>query len=160
MSESRSTLRVVIAVTETSPLMELWDAALKLVSDSRAELVVLFLHDERWHRAASLPFTREFPMSGGAETDFTPRRAEQLLNETASRLRRRIEELAVHAGLKFAFQVISEQDPVGARTLLGNEISAVVGPSVLANHPVFVELQCAKRQLVLIESTDSTDNPG
>ena len=157
MSSSSSTLRVVIAVTETSPIPALWEAALQLIHESRAELVVMFLHDERWHRAASLPFTREISLAGGSDTDFTPRRAEQILNETAGRLRKRVEELAASAGLKFAFQVISEQDPVATRTLLGNEINAVVGPSILASHPVFVELRGANRRLVLIESGGSAD---
>lgn len=153
-------MRVVIAVTETSPLAEMWDAALQLVSDPSTELVVMFLHDERWHRAASLPFTREFSISGVADADFTPRRAEQLLEEAANRLRKGIEELAVRAGRTFVFQVISEHDPSVTDELLSGEISAVVGPSVLASHPVFVGLQGAKRRLVLVEPAVSTDQSG
>ena len=160
MSKSSSRLRVVIAVTETSPVIALWEAALHLVHESSAELVVMYMHDERWHRAASLPFTREISLAGGGDTDFTLRRAEQILDETAGRLRKRIEELAASAGLKFVFQVISEQDPVATRALLGSEVSAVVGPSVLASHPVFVELRGANRRLVLIESAGAADTTG
>ena len=157
MSRGSSSLRVVVAVTEASPIAELWDEALQQISDANTELVVLFMHDERWQRAASLPFTREFSLAGGAESDFTPTRAEQLLNETADRLRERIEELAVRAGMKFAFEVISEQDPVGTKALLSSEVSAIVGPSVLASHPVIIEYQGANRRLVLIESTGKAE---
>ena len=150
----------MIAVTETSPIVDLWEAALQLISESSAELVVMFLHDERWHRAASLPFTREVSLTGGSDTDFTPHRADQLLEETAGRLRKRVEELAVNADLEFAFKVISEQDPAATGTLLSSEISAVVGPSVLASHPVFIELQGANRRLVLVETGGpADDNP-
>jgi hypothetical protein len=57
--------RVVIAVTETSPVARLWDAALRLLRESPADLVALYVEDDRWHRVASLPFTREILRSGG-----------------------------------------------------------------------------------------------
>ena len=151
MGRSKQARRVVIALTETSPVAELWDAALHARSDAADELVVVFLHDERWHRAASLPFTREVPMAGGADRDFTLQRAEQLLNESATNLRKTFEKLASRAGLSVVFQTLSEQDPEQAQSLLAGEISVVVGPSALAEHPVLVELRRLDRRLVLIE---------
>jgi hypothetical protein len=151
MSGSKQARRVVIALTETSPVAELWEAALRARSDLGEELTVIFLHDERWHRAASLPFTREVPMAGGADRDFTLQRAEQLLNEAATNLRNTIEKLASSAGLSVAFQTISEQDQEQARSLLAGEISVLVGPSALAEHPILVELRRLDRRLVLVE---------
>lgn len=151
MSRSERARRVVIALTETSPVAELWDAALQARSDAADELVVVFIHDERWHRAASLPFTREVPLAGGADRDFTLQRAEQLLNEAASNLRKTFEQLASRAGLSVAFQTLSEQDQEQAQSLLTGEISVVVGPSTLAEHPMLVELRRLDRRLVLIE---------
>lgn len=152
MGRSKQARRVIIALTETSPVAELWDAALHARGDSRDELVVVFFHDERWHRAASLPFTREVPVAGGADRDFTLQRAEQLLDRAAANLRRTIEKLASRAGLSVAFQTLSEQDDEQAQSLLAGEISVVVGPSALAKHPVLVELRRLDRRLVLVES--------
>lgn len=151
MGSRKQARRVVIALTETSPVAELWDAALHARSDAQDELAVVLFHDERWHRAASLAFTREFPVSGGADRDFTAQRAEQLLNDAAARLRETIEQLASHAGLSVAFQTWSERDQEQARSLLAGEISVVVGPSTLAEHPVLVELRRLERRLVLVE---------
>lgn len=152
MSRSKHARRVVIAVTETSPVAELWEAALHARSDARDEFVVVFFHDERWHRAASLPFTREVSVAGGADSDFTVQRAQQLLNDAEDNLRKTIDELASRAGLSVAFETLSEQDEEKAQSLLGGEISAVVGPSALARHPVLVELRRLDRRLVLVES--------
>jgi hypothetical protein len=109
---------------------------------------------ERWHRAASLPFTREISQVGGSERDFTLQRAEQVLEEKASTLRKSIEERAESAGLTAAFQVLSETDQVRTRTLLASDTNIVVGPSALAQHPVFLELQSIVKRMILIESGD------
>ena len=71
-------LRVVIAVTASSPLAALWHAAMNLLDESPGQLVALFIDDDRWQRAASLPFTREISRIGGAVADFTVQRAEQV----------------------------------------------------------------------------------
>jgi hypothetical protein len=151
MSENE---RVIIALTEASAIADLWDAAMQVISDTSTELLVVFLHDERWHRAASLPFTREISQVGGSERDFTLQRAEQVLEEKASTLRKSIEERAESAGLTAAFQVLSETDQVRTRTLLASDTNIVVGPSALAQHPVFLELQSIVKRMILIESGD------
>ena len=99
MAKSKQSQRVVIALTETSPVPDLWEAAMRAVEGSSAELVAIFLHDERWERAASLPFTREVSLAGGAASDFTAQRAARLLGETAAKMQKNIEELASRAGL-------------------------------------------------------------
>lgn len=155
MAGSKAARRVIIALTETSPVADLWDAAMHARSDAGEELTVVFLHDERWQRAASLPFTREVPLAGGADQDFTLQRAEQVLNETATTLRKTVEKLANRAGLSVGFQTLSEEDRETALSFLSSETSVVVGPSTLAGHPVLVELRRSDRQLVLVESSGS-----
>ena len=151
MSEIEQRERVVIALTETSSIADLWDTAMQAISSSNVELTVIFLHDERWHRAASLPFTREISQVGGSASDFTLQRAEQLLAEKARSLRNSIEERAKSAGLSIAFQVLSETDQARTRTLVDSGASIVVGPAVLAEHPVFLELKRIVKRMVLIE---------
>lgn len=90
-------------------------------------------------------------MAGGADRDFTVQRAEQLLDEAAANLRKTIDQLASRAGLSVVFQVLSEQDEDQVQLLLSGEISVVVGPSALAEHPVIVELRRLERRLVLVE---------
>lgn len=154
MSRNEESQRVVIALTETSPVADLWEAAMQAISGSSAELTVIFLHDERWHRAASLPFTREISQSGGSSSDFTLQRAEQLLAATAASLQKNIEELADRAGLSVAFQVLPETDRAQSRTLLSLGASIVIGPSVLEQHPLFVELRRTDLRIVFVAPED------
>jgi hypothetical protein len=153
MNDKKHTQRVVIALTETSPVADLWEAAMQAMSGPGVEFIALFLHDESWRRAASLPFTREVSLAGGKVSDFTLQRAEQLLNHTAERLRKNIEDLAKRAGQPIAFLVLSEQDQVPAKTLISSE-TIVVGPSMLAEHPILMELRRADFRIVLIEQGD------
>ena len=119
MSKSEDSLCVLIAVTETCSLTELWRTVTQTVDGSRAEVVALFLHDERWHRAASLPFTREISRVGGTAADFTAQRAEQILADTVSRLQRQMQQLAAEANLPVAFEVLPESDQARLKTVIG-----------------------------------------
>ena len=85
MEKREGQVRILIAVTETSPVADLWRAALTR-REGDAELIALFLSDDRWHRAASLPFTREISRLG-AVADFTRQRADQLYRESVERIR-------------------------------------------------------------------------
>ena len=152
MSKNERHERVIIALTEASSIADLWEAAMQAVSNTNTELLVIFLHDERWHRAASLPFTREISQVGGSERDFTLQRAEQILDEKAGTLRKSIEERAQRAGLTTVFQVLAETDQARTRTLLASDTNIVVGPAILAQHPVFLELQSIVKRMILIES--------
>jgi hypothetical protein len=158
MSENKLRERVVIALTETSSIADLWETAMQAISSSDAELIVIFLHDERWHRAASLPFTREISQVGGGTSDFTLQRAEQLLAQKVRSLRNSIEERAKSAGLPVAFRVLPETDQAQTRTLVDCDASIIIGPAVLAEHPVFLELKSVVKRMVLIEP-DSESKP-
>jgi hypothetical protein len=151
MGRSEEIRRVVIAMTESSPVQLLWDVALQAASEEPADLVAVFLYDERWERAASLPFTREVKSVGGASEDFTLKRAEQLLEECASGMRKSIEQLAKNAGCDVAFQVLPESDDTQVRTLFQAGASVVVSTSALADHPVMAELRRLELKLLIVE---------
>ena len=128
MKTTDNRLRVVIAITESSPLEALWRAAMKLMSESPAELMALFVDDERWRRAASLPFTCEVSRIGGAVADFTVQRAEQVNKEAIARMQHRIEQLASNADLSLGFEVLPESDQKRINELVGSDQNILIAP--------------------------------
>jgi hypothetical protein len=122
-------LRVVIAVTDTTPVARIWEAALHLLRESPADLVALYVEDDRWHRIASLPFTREISRSGGVPVEFTRQRAEQVSRERAARVQELIEKLAAKSNLEPAFEVLSESDAGRLREFIGSHENILVAPS-------------------------------
>ncbi len=151
MSRSDDIRRIVIAMTESSPVKSLWETALRAASEEPADLVAVYIHDERWERAASLPFTREVQLVGGESEDFTLKRAEQLLEETISGMRARIEQLAKKAGCDVAFQVLAESDETQARSLFQAGASVVVSTGTLATISVMTELRRLDLKLLIVE---------
>lgn len=154
MKTTDDNLRVVIAITESSPLSALWGAAMNLLSESPAELVALFVDDERWHRAASLSFTREISRIGGAEADFTLQRAEQVNEEAVARTRQRMEQLASNADLALAFEIMSESDQKRIQELVGTDQNVLIAPSFITSRPIYAQLTRLDCRIMLIEATD------
>ena len=110
MSDAETIRRVLLAVTETSPVESLWQTLIAAVEESRADVVTVFVRDEHWRRAASLPFTREIFRLSGSQAAFTHRRAQQVSLDTALRVRQRLEQLASETRVKLVFEVVSEQE--------------------------------------------------
>ncbi len=154
MKTTDDRLRVVIAVTESSPLAALWHAAMNLLNESPAELVALFIDDDRWRRAASLPFTREISRIGGVVADFTVQRAEQVHKEAIARMQRRIEQLASKADLAFAFEVLPEPDQKRIQEFVGNDQNVLIAPSFLTTRPDYAHLTQLDCRLLLIEGEE------
>lgn len=142
---------VVIAITELAPVQRIWRAALQFIEESRAELHALFVEDERWHRAASLPFTREISRVSGADADFTVQRAIEVHKEAIDRAQRQLQQLAAESERELAFEVLAESDQKRIRDLVANGDCIVIAPEVLAEQPVFRELQELGCRIVLIE---------
>lgn len=137
--------RVVIAVTEASPVTEMWRVAMRILTESPADLVTLFLADDRWLRVASLPFTREFPRIGGRPSEFTRQRAEKLHGDAAREARRLINVLAGEARISTAFEVLSDSDRRRLAELVGGESSVLIAPTLIRSRPVYsqlIELGC------------------
>lgn len=142
---------VVIAITELAPVQRIWRAALQFIEESRAELHALFVEDERWHRAASLPFTREISRVSGADADFTVQRAIEVHKEAIDRAQRQLQQLAAESERELAFEVLAESDQKRIKDLVANGDCIVIASEVLAEQPVFRELQELGCRIVLIE---------
>ena len=145
--------RIVIAVTEFTPVHVLWRAAMRLLEDSPAELVALFVEEDRWHRVASLPFTREISRTGGVK-DFTRRRAEQIHRDAIARMRDAIQTLAKEASIKPSFEVLPESDVAKIRDFVGDRRNVLVAPAFISSRPVyaiFSELDC---RILLVEAAE------
>jgi hypothetical protein len=154
MKKTDDRRRVVIAVTETSPLSALWRAAMDLMNESPADLVALFVDDDRWRRAASLSFTREISRVSGAVADFTAQRAEQLNKEAITRTQQHIEKLASKADLALAFEVLPESDQKRIRELVGTGQNVLVAPSFIRTRPIYAHLTRLDCRILLIEATE------
>ena len=95
--ESGNTRRVMMAVTETSSLQDLWRVAMEQLAGECTELITVFVHDDRWRRAASLPFTEEISRASGGSMDFTLQRAEQVDSDAVMRTQGQLQKLATNA---------------------------------------------------------------
>ncbi len=146
--------RVVIAVTETSPIARLWDAALRLLRESPADLVALYVEDDRWHRVASLPFTREILRSGGIPVDFTRQRAEAVSRERAARVHELIQKLAAESNLEPAFEVLREADVTRLREFIGSRENILIAPSFMSTRPIYAMLSEMNCRIELVEAEE------
>lgn len=157
MSENNGKARILIAVTELTPVQQLWDEALQYVQRSPAELLALFLVEDHWHRAASLPFTREISRMSGMDTDFTLQRARQIHDEAINRARDRMQALASQADLVLDFEVLPESEQERIGELVAGSRSILIVPSFLTTHPFFTFVQQADCRIVLIEAEEQAD---
>ena len=142
--------RIVIAVTEHAPVQQMWGEALQFLEESRAELHALFVEDQRWHRAASLPFTREISRVSGMNVDFTIQRAIEVHKEAIDRTQKQLQQLAAESDHELAFEVLPESDRGRIRDLVADVQCVVIAPA-LADQPVFNELQKLGCHVLLIE---------
>jgi transcription antitermination factor NusG len=159
MAKNEMRLRVVVAVTETTPIARLWEAALRLLRESPADLVALYMEDDRWHRVASLPFTREILRSGGVPVEVTRQRAEQVSRERAARVQELIQKLAAESDVKPAFEVLSESDAERLREFIGGHKSILVAPSFISTRPVYTILSEMNCRIELVEAEEEEERP-
>ena len=150
-ADTGETRRIILAVTETSSLDRLWNVVVEHVAGARPKIITVFVSDDRWHRAASLPFTREISRVSGAGEDFTRQRAEQIGTETAGRARERISTLAAEAELDFVFEVLAEHETARVRQVVRVEQDLLIAPSALEDRPVFIELARLNRKILLVD---------
>lgn len=159
MTKTEVRLRVVMAVTETTPVARLWETALRLLQEAPAELAALYVQDDRWHRVASLPFTREILRSGGVAVEFTQQRAEQVGRERAARVQELIRKLAAESNLKPAFEVLSESDAERLREFIGSYENILVAPSFISTRPIFSMLSEMNCRIELVEAEEEEERP-
>ena len=157
MGKAKDIERIVIAVTELTPVQQLWREALQRFPDSQAEIIALFLADDRWHRAASLPFTREISRVSGTDSDFTLQRAIQVHEDAIKRAQFRMQNLASKADLALVFEVLSESDQHRFRELVAGAQNTLIAPSFISKRPLFQELQKLGCTIILIETKEGAD---
>ena len=155
MQDERITKRrALLVVTETSPLERLWHALVEQLADTQAEVVAVFVSDDRWTRAASLPFTREISRLSGSSEVFTTRRAEQITGDSVSRVQQRIRQLAADRQMQLVFEILHTQEPYRIRDFVHIEHDVLIAPSALRNWPDFDDLAYPERRVVLVDDEE------
>ena len=143
--------RIVIAVIESRGIAALWQAAMRQLTHQPADVITLFIEDDRWTRAASLPFTRELPGVGGSPLAFTRERAQQLRQETARQARQRIEELAAESKRPVAFANLSASNAADLNELVGDRRSVLIAQQVITRQPVYTQFVALGCQIELVD---------
>lgn len=153
-SNTNDLRRILLAVTETSPLARLWPVVAEHFVDTRGELITIFISDNRWHRAASLPFTREISRIGRTNVKFTPSRAEQIDKDVVDRTRLQLQRLAEEAKLQFVFEVLRDHQTSQLHELVSVEHDILIIPSHLRDWPVYAEFARLNCQVLLVDTED------
>ena len=136
---------IILAVTERSPLPALWRVVTEHLENPHDEVVTLLLRDDRWQRAASLPFTREVSRISGRHTNFTQWRAAQIDDQVAARLARQLQRLASDAKQRVAFEILSESNVEAILEERSITADVLIASAELKHRPVYaklVELRC------------------
>lgn len=142
--------RIVLVVTEASPVDRLWAAAEEAIRGTEAEVLVLLLSDDRWVRAASLPFTQEISRIGAKVSAFTHQRARQIASEATARTQTTLQELAGRAKVSCSFRALSESEPDHIREFVAAS-SLFVAPSTIRTLSVFASLEQSGCRMVLVD---------
>ena len=146
--------RVLLLVTETSAVEKLWRTLVDQVADAQAEIVAVFVSDDRWHRAASLPFTREYSRLRGGSEVFTRHRAEQIIGAMFARAQERISQLAAEQQLQLVFERLPVGEPHRIREFVRVEHDILIVPSTLRSRPEFAELAQPEWQVILVDDEE------
>lgn len=154
MTETRRVRRVLLALTETSPLERLWQSLTEHIPENGVEVVAVFVVDDARRRAASLPFTREISRFGGAQVKFTKARARQVDLHAVLDARQRLEQLAAATKLEVAFRTLADEEPAQVRNLADEECDILIAPSALEGRPLVIELARRQRSVILVEVDD------
>jgi len=144
--------RVVIALTEFSPVAPLWEAALGVLDEAPADFVALIVEDDRWQQAASLPFTREISRIGGIVGEFTEQRALQLRRAASKRLQQLIRELAAKSRVMPDFAVLAESDTQRLQEFFRRGTDVLVAPAHISSQPIYAVLSQLDCRLLLVET--------
>ena len=140
-----------MALTETSPIDVLWRVTLERLQNPEIEFLTLYISDDRWQRAASLPFTREIPRFGGMSSVFTIEQARRIHEAAVERARERMEQLAAEAKRRLIFEALSETDEQRLREIVGKRDSILIVPSYLVKQPIFSCLSESGCQIELVD---------
>jgi hypothetical protein len=151
MAKAKNTDRVLIAITEFSPVDVLWRAALRRIGDTQVELLALYFSEDHWQRAASLPFTREISRVSGARVAFTRQRAEQLHSEAIDRARELTKRLAAESNRTFGFEVLSSKDIDRLKDFVAGTGSILIASSPITRLPFFPLISSLDCRIEMVE---------
>ena len=154
MTTTNKAPRVLLAVTEASPVDKLWRAALDFLQRTEGDLTILLVRDDRWHRAASLPFTREISRLGAGRSDFTIQRAEEVSSESLARLRALTQTLASEARLRCSFEELKDTDLTTVKNIVSGRQSILIADSPLTSLPIYASLTRLDCQVVLVDADE------
>ena len=143
--------RVILAITETAPIDVLWRVVSKWASSPGTEVVAVFVAEDHWHRAASLPFTQEIARVGGSTTDFSPQRAEHVHRSAIARARELIEQLASSTNRTVEFRVLSPDEDDAVDEFVDEQTEVIIAPSLIKRQPVYAKLTRLKCRIELVE---------
>lgn len=154
MRQANDKRRILLAITASSSLPELWRVVTENLQSGTAELITLFVSDDRWHRAASLPFTREVSRVGGGSENFTPKRAQQIDDDAVGQKRRELNDLASKVDLKYEFEVLPEHDAARLQEFVTFEQDVLIAPSFFKSRPIYAELTRLKCQILFVDGEE------
>jgi hypothetical protein len=144
----------MLAVTEASSLQALWRTAMEQMSGERTELITVFVRDDRWRRAASLPFTEEVNRSSGGSMKFTLQRAEEVDRDAVMRTQVRLQQLATDSEIQLAFEILAEHEATRIHELVRSESDLLIAPSYFKGRPFYSELARLKCRILLVDAKD------
>ncbi len=155
-NDTSNTRRIMLAVTETSSLHDLWRAAMEQLAGEHAELITVFVRDDRWRRAASLGFTEEISRASGGSVNFTLQRAEEVDRDAVTRTQGRLQQLATESEIQLAFEILAEQEATRIHEFVRSELDLVIAPSFFKRRPFYSELTQLKCRILLVDAEDVT----
>ena len=148
--------RVIVLMTESGPVEELWRTALGLAREAGSEVTVLIVHDERWYRAASLPFTSEIPRLGGPRRNFTRERADALVGEAVSRIRRVTQALAAETRAYCRYYTVTGAMLPQLERLVTGRRGILVAASEFESMPICEQARRLSCEVILIDRDAAT----
>lgn len=154
-----NTRRVMLAFNETSALHDLWRAAMEQLAGEHTELITVFVRDDRWRRAASLPFTEEVSRASGSSTNFTLQRAEEVYRDAVTRTQGRLRQLAKDFEIQLAFEILAEHEASRIHEFIRPESDLIIAPSFFEGRPFYSELARLKCEILLVDAEDVTTWP-
>ena len=154
MSKLENRRRILLLLTEQSPVQRLWQAVEQQLSDTNSEIVALFINDERWRRAASLPFTREISRVSGTHREFTAQRAAEIDQHVIGRIQSRLRELATNTELQPMFEVLAEHEVRQIGEYVEVERDLLVMSADVKGRPVYRELTQLRCRTLFVESEE------
>lgn len=154
MNKRNERRRIILAVTERSPLAALWRVAQEHLESPQDEVITFLVRDDRWRRAASLPFTREVSRVSGRHRNFTQWRAAQIDDEAAAHLARQLQHLAEEAERQVAFEVLHEREVADILEQHSVTADVLIASGELKRRPVYAKLVELRCRLLFVDSEE------